>query len=593
MNADRFDELHEHYADGTLSPAERAEFLALLETAEGRARFVETASYEAALSEELRVGAAAAKKQSSRSLQRYVPVEEPADESRTLARIGALAAAAVIVILTMIFATSTKQQPPSPMVQRPPTPAPKFVLPEEATAPTPAPAPVPAPVPAPTPPAPEFVVPKPAVRREEPAPEIRKVEEPKGLPHAPKPEEPKPRESATFVATVETVSGTVSLETGKGVAAGSSLTTGRDSYMAIKYPDGSRIELAADTTLSKIQDGPQGKTLTLESGMIFVDAAKQPAGKPMVLTTAQAESTVIGTQFVLTASATSTRLDVREGRVKFTRLPQSVSSVIVTAGHYAVAGPAGDPSSKAGVSLWKAPTAGLQLWLRADAGIKLNGGAIAGWMDQSTAGNSAVQEKPAAQPQLVANGINGRPCVRFDGMDDYFVLPDGFADFRLGLTAFVVVRPAPGGAWSRFIDLDVGPACDNIVFGRKDTADKLGFWVYANSATKGKVEAPGAVVPNEVQSFCAHLNPAGKVTLYKNGAAVATGETTQPKSTSRKPNGIAKSNSGDPYFKGDLFEILLYNRGLTEAERVFIESYLNAKYLDASTPPATIRPADK
>jgi hypothetical protein len=185
--------------------------------------------------------------------------------------------------------------------------------------------------------------------------------------------------------------------------------------------------------------------------------------------------------------------------------------------------------------------------------------------------------------------------LKFDGVDDSFVLPDGFGDFRAGLTAFVVVRPAPGGAFARFIDLDVGPACDNIVFGRKDTPDKLGFWVYSNSLTKGKVEAPGAVVPNEVQSFCALLNPGGHVTLFKNGGAVATGDTSVPKNTLRKPNGIAKSNSGgsDPLFKGEMYEILLYNRALTEAERVYVESYLSAKFFDVTVPPATLRPADK
>ena len=159
----------------------------------------------------------------------------------------------------------------------------------------------------------------------------------------------------------------------------------------------------------------------------------------------------------------------------------------------------------------------------------------------------------------------------------------------------MVVRPGPGGAWSRFIDLDVGPACENIVFGRKDTADKLGFWVYTNSATKGKVEAPGVVMANEVQSFCALLAPGGKVTLYKNGVSVATGDTSMPKSTPRKPNTLAKSNSagGDPLFKGELFEILLYNRALSEAERSYVESYLNAKYLDPTVPPATLRPSDR
>jgi hypothetical protein len=314
-----------------------------------------------------------------------------------------------------------------------------------------------------------------------------------------------------------------------------------------------------------------------------------------VITTAQAESTVVGTQFVLSAAAGTTRIDVREGRVKFTRLPQAVSSVVVREGHYAVAGPTGDLAAKPGTGLWKAPTAGLQMWLRADQGVKTNGQTVSAWLDQSPTGNSAVQDKPAAQPTLVANALAGRPSIRFDGSDDFFSLPDGFNDFRAGLTAFVVVRPAPGGAWSRFIDLDVGPACENIVFGRKDAADKLGFWVYTNSSTKGKVEAPGAVVANEVQSFCALLAPGGKVTLYKNGASVATGDTSMPKSTPRKPNTLAKSNSGggDPLFKGELFEILLYNRALSEAERSYVESYLNAKYLDPTVPPATLRPAER
>jgi hypothetical protein len=276
-------------------------------------------------------------------------------------------------------------------------------------------------------------------------------------------------------------------------------------------------------------------------------------------------------------------------------MPQAVSSVVVREGHYAVAGPSGDLAAKPGTALWKAPPAGLQMWLRADQGVKTNGATVAAWLDQSAAGNSAVQEKPGAQPTLVANALAGRPSIRFDGSDDFFALPDGFSDFRAGLTAFVVTRPAPGGAWSRFIDLDVGPACENIVFGRKDAPDKLGFWVYTNSATKGKVEAPGAVIANEVQSFCALLAPGGKVTLYRNGAAVATGDTSTPKSTSRKPNTLAKSNSGggDPLFKGELFEILLYNRALTEAERAYVESYLNAKYLDPTVPPATFRPAER
>ena len=607
----RFEELYEGYSDGTLNDADRAEFLRLMEDPACRAEFVRLSAYEAAVSEELRVAAIrepADKKASSRTNpkvgSRRIPIvaAEPIDEARVLGRIAFAAAAAVVLILVLVFITSPGSDETRPLVVKPrPEPAaPRELPPPEPPKPAPEPEPV---APAPRPAAPPEDPLKPRTFTPAPTPE---PERPKPRPPAPapverpstKPEEP--RESITFVATLERVSGDVSVGSdagvaGRGIPSGRTVTTGRGGYASFKYPDGTRVELAAETTLSRVADGPTGKSAHLDQGMIAVDAVKQPAGKPLVLTTAQAESTVVGTQFVLSASQGVTRLDVREGRVKFTRLPQAVSSVVVREGHYAVAGPSGDPVAKPGSGLWKAPPAGLQMWLRADQGVKLNGSTVAAWLDQSAAGNSGVQDKPGAQPTLLPNAPGGRPSIRFDGTDDFLSLPEGFNDFRAGLTAFVVVRPAPGGSWSRFIDLDIGPQCENIVFGRKDAPDKLGFWVYTNSVTKGKVEALGAVIPNEVQAFCAHLAPGGRVTLYKNGVPVGAGDTSMPKSTSRKPNTLAKSNSGagDPLFKGEFFEILLYNRALTDAERVYVEAYLNAKYLDPTVPPATLRPTDR
>jgi hypothetical protein len=610
----RFEELYEGYCDGALTQTERGEFLRLLEDPAYRAQLVRLSTYEAAIGEELKLAGVREtgdQKPSSRTNpkvgSRRIPIQPPetADEARLLSRIAIAAVAAVLLILVLVFVSSTKPDEARPVVARP---KPEPVAPRETAAPEPPKvAPEPAPVAKePPPPAGDPLQPPPlapAPARSEPAPErpappSRTATETPGKSAPTRTEEP--RESVTFVATVERVSGEIAVggeaaAVGKGVASGQGVSTGRGGYGSLRYSDGTRVELAAETTLSRIVDGPSGKTATLEQGMISVDAVKQPAGRPLVITTAQAEATVVGTQFVLSASAGVTRLDVREGRVKFTRLPQGVSSVTVREGHYAVAGASGDLAAKPGTGLWKAPTSGLQMWLRADQGVKTNGPTVAAWLDQSPAANSAVQDKPSAQPMFVASALAGRPAIRFDGVDDFFSLPDGFSDFRAGLTAFVVVRPAPGGAWSRFIDLDVGPACENIVFGRKDAADKLGFWVYTNSLTKGKVEAPGAVVANEVQSFCALLAPGGKVTLFRNGAGVGTGETSMPKSTLRKPNTLAKSNSGggDPFFKGELFEILLYNRALSEAERTYVESYLNAKYLDPTVPPATLRPAEK
>jgi hypothetical protein len=89
------------------------------------------------------------------------------------------------------------------------------------------------------------------------------------------------------------------------------------------------------------------------------------------------------------------------------------------------------------------PIDGLQLWLKADAGVTLNGSNVSKWADQSGNGNEAIQPDSPHQPLLVKDGLNGKPTIRFDGLDD-----------RLGLTGskhmsqisfFMVFRMNPGG----------------------------------------------------------------------------------------------------------------------------------------------------
>ncbi len=78
-----------------------------------------------------------------------------------------------------------------------------------------------------------------------------------------------------------------------------------------------------------------GKHLVLESGVLTVVAAKQPANAPMVVITPHADAEVVGTKFVLTVTGDSTRLDVTEGIVKLTRASDS-TSIEVDAGESGV-----------------------------------------------------------------------------------------------------------------------------------------------------------------------------------------------------------------------------------------------------------------
>ncbi len=167
------------------------------------------------------------------------------------------------------------------------------------------------------------------------------------------------REKAPLLlaATVERVQGEAFLvaeegktaaKPGQAVYGGQGFeTSGPKGLLAVRFADGTRLELAGDAAVQRVWERQErkGKGLFLARGVVTADVGKQPAGQPMVFTTAHAEATVLGTRLTLAVAGNSTRLDVREGRVRLARLPAG-AAVEVPAGFYAVAGPGQDPELK-------------------------------------------------------------------------------------------------------------------------------------------------------------------------------------------------------------------------------------------------------
>lgn len=92
------------------------------------------------------------------------------------------------------------------------------------------------------------------------------------------------------------------------------------------------------------------------------------------------------------------------------------------------------------------PTNGLQLWLQADVGVTLNGqSSVAQWLDQSPNAINLAQGAEGQQPQLVAQGINGKPLLRFDGGNDILRTAGAVNVFqgKTDWTIFLVARPGP------------------------------------------------------------------------------------------------------------------------------------------------------
>lgn len=114
------------------------------------------------------------------------------------------------------------------------------------------------------------------------------------------------------------------------------ITVGPDSAAVLAFPDRTSLALGSDTALLQVGAGvSRGKEAFLARGQLTADVTPQAPGRPMLLTTPQAQATVVGTRFTLTVDRSSTRLDVSEGGVRLSRVTGG-GPTLVTASHYAV-----------------------------------------------------------------------------------------------------------------------------------------------------------------------------------------------------------------------------------------------------------------
>ncbi|HXX92897.1 MAG TPA: FecR family protein, partial [Planctomycetota bacterium] len=118
------------------------------------------------------------------------------------------------------------------------------------------------------------------------------------------------------------------------------VTEGAKSQVVLDYSDTTRLEIGPDAVVRSLAD-PKDRTrklVELEAGTLSADVTKQPAGRPMILSTAHADARVLGTRFTLSADSVQTRLQVEEGAVQFTQSRER-ESIVVRSGFFAVAAP--------------------------------------------------------------------------------------------------------------------------------------------------------------------------------------------------------------------------------------------------------------
>ncbi|HLF94947.1 MAG TPA: FecR domain-containing protein, partial [Planctomycetota bacterium] len=118
-----------------------------------------------------------------------------------------------------------------------------------------------------------------------------------------------PAGEAPAVATVERVHGEVFITSdgsaepaspASTLSAGQGMTTrGALSHAVVRFSDGTEVALGGETTIDRLDETETGKLVRVARGRVQAEVAKQPPGRPMVLSSPHARATVLGTRLRL------------------------------------------------------------------------------------------------------------------------------------------------------------------------------------------------------------------------------------------------------------------------------------------------------
>lgn len=224
------------------------------------------------------------------------------------------------------------------------------------------------------------------------------------------------------------------------------------------------------------------------------------------------------------------------------------------------------------------PVSGVLLHLRADAGLVIDGGGyLSQWTDRSGNGHNATQTTGSAQPQVIASQLNDWPVVRFDGAGDYLSLPDLMSGATEG-EIFIVARlqnfDNPYNGLAQF-----GMA--NGVAYSQDVGDLL--WEDFGRDDYEPIKGPGAAILTQPHVYNASVTAEAVSSVRFNGmplierTAEAVVFTTTP---------LLGNDVFNEYFKGDIAEVLVFDRVLTRVEREAVHTWLQNRYGALFTPPS-------
>ena len=189
-----------------------------------------------------------------------------------------------------------------------------------------------------------------------------------------------------------------------------------------------------------------------------------------------------------------------------------------------------------------------------------DGEPIGYWEDKSGNNRHAIQETGSARP-IRSGSQNGLNVITFDGINDTLTSPLQDSDTQ---TIFWIVKTINSPDYSSILNYN-GSGGNRAI-----QISAGGVW---------KWYGPNLISSQSTSSYAVMslvISSSNSVALYQSGWQVGTADPTNQLGGS--PNNLTIGSTGIYTFKGEVAEIIIYNRALSISERGRVEKYLDSKW---------------
>ena len=214
------------------------------------------------------------------------------------------------------------------------------------------------------------------------------------------------------------------------------------------------------------------------------------------------------------------------------------------------------------------PALGPDFWLRSDVGVTSNNGFVSEWADLCGPNNNnpAFMTVPSRQPQIVDNALNGFPVLRFDGAQSLRL------DTQVGAETFTVFVVGKNNNPSEGFGMILGPVGtgENTQLRWESGTEILIVSIDSNlAATTSTIGDTRVYHAFSVRFDGSTLN------VYRDGNFVSAHAITTTGPWRVDQIGAWFSTF---FLEGELAEIMVYHRPLSDLEHDATSLYLKRKY---------------